>query len=305
MNRKIIITGATGLIGKELCRKLTGNKEDVFVFTRSVEKGKEELPFVRHFIKWDYRNPASWMKEVDGAYAVIHLAGANLFGKRWTKKYKHIILSSREESTRQLVHAIASASNKPEVFIASSAVGIYGSQGDKELTEDSSLGNDFLALVCKAWEYEAFKVEELGVRIVSLRQGIVLAKQGGALEKMITPYKFFIGGPLGSGEQFYPWIHIEDLINIYLFILDIPITGAINAAAPDRVTMKQLSQKIGKTLHRPSFFKVPGFILRIILGEGAAAILSSENVVPKRLQESGFQFKYSQLSEALENLIQN
>lgn len=305
MNRKIIITGATGLIGRHLCKALIDLHDDVFVFTRNVENGKKDLPFVKHFIKWDYNKPDKWIKEIDGAFAIIHLAGANLFGKRWSASYKKEIIESRELTTRSLVHAIAEAKVKPEVFISSSAVGIYGSRGDEELTEESSLGNDFLATVCKAWEYEASKVEQYGVRRVSIRTAIVLDKEEGALPEMMGPYKYYIGGPLGNGKQWYPWIHIRDLVNIYLYALDNDLSGPVNAVAPTCITMNEFSKSLGDVISKPSGFKVPSFVLRIVVGEGAKALLSSMKVSPKILLERGFTFRYALLRPALLQLLQN
>lgn len=305
MNKRIIITGATGLIGKHLSKALIDKGYDVYAFTRSVESSRKELPHVRHFIKWDYHKPDTWKKEVDGAYAIIHLAGANLFGKRWNDAYKKEIIESREISTRSLVNAIAEAKHKPEVFISSSAVGIYGNRGDESLDENSSLGNDFLAQVCKVWENEASKVEQYGVRRVSIRTGIVLDKEEGALPKMITPYNFYIGGPLGNGKQWYPWIHIRDIVKIYIYALESDLSGAVNAVSPTQVTMNQFSKSLADVISKPDKFKVPAFALRIAVGEGAAAILSSQKVVPKVLLEKGFEFRYPMLRPALLQMLQD
>ena len=301
---KIIITGATGLIGRSLCEKLINRGDEVTVFTRNIENAKKSLPQIENFVEWDYRNPDKWHSEINNIDAVIHLAGANLFGKKWNDNYKRRILESRQISTRNLVNAIANVKNKPSTFICSSAVGIYGNRGDQTLTEKSAPGNDFLGQVCKTWEEEAAKVESCGMRRVSIRTGIVLSTKEGALEQMLLPFKLFVGGPLGNGRQWFPWIHIDDLINTFLFSLDNPnINGAVNGVSPNPVRMNEFAKTLGKVLHRPSFFKVPAFALKIVLGEFANSILASTRVVPAKLNQNNFSFKYSNLHSALKDLL--
>jgi hypothetical protein len=301
---KIIITGATGLIGRTLCEKLISRGDGITVFSRNVEKAKKNLPQVNNFVEWDYKNPDKWDNEIKGKDAVIHLAGANLFGKRWNDDYKSKILESRQISTRNIVNAIINAKTKPSTLICSSAVGIYGERGDELLTEDSSTGNDFLAQVCKTWEDEAAKVESAGVRRVSIRTGIVLSKNDGALKQMLLPFKFFVGGPLGNGKQWFPWIHIDDLIDSCIFSLDNPnVNGAVNGVSPNPVTMNEFAKVLGKALHRPSFFKVPVFALKIAVGEFAESILASIRAVPEKLIRNNFKFKFEGLNVALKDLL--
>lgn len=303
MSKKVIVTGATGLVGTALCKTLVKNNYEVVVFTRDVNKGRSELTFVNTFVKWDYRKPHEWMNAIDGSFAVVHLAGANLFAKRWNDKYKKLILESREVSTRNIVHAIAEANNKPSVLISSSAVGIYGSRGDELLTESTSLGSDFLSSVCKAWEYEASKVEDYGIRRVSIRTGVIINKHEGALKEMLLPFKLFVGGPLGSGNQWFSWIHLEDIINIYVYSLEKDLSGPVNGSSPNPVRMKEMARELGKTLSRPSIFKVPEFAIRLAVGESASSVTGSLRVIPEKLNQSGFSFQYPNLKGALINIL--
>ena len=300
MNKKIIITGATGLIGKRLCTAITARGDKLTILTGNTSKASTIIKGAQEFINWDYNKPAGWEKYIDGKDAVIHLAGASIAGKRWNDDYKKIIYDSRIVSTKNLVEAISKAQYKPAVFISSSATGYYGNAGDETLTEESKSGNDFLSEVCKAWEGEAAKAEHYNVRRVSIRTGIVLSKDGGALKQMLTPYKLFLGGPLGSGRQWFPWIHIDDLINIYLYALDNPsIVGAVNAAAPNPVTMNEFARTLGKVLHRPSIFRVPLPVLKIAAGKAAEAVAASQRAIPKKLLDNEFKFKFEFIAEAL------
>jgi uncharacterized protein len=302
MIRKILITGATGLIGCELCRKLYENGDEITVFTREIRKGRKILPYINNFVEWDYGKPELWKNEFDGKDAIIHLAGANISGRRWTDNYKRTILRSRKIATKSIIDAIEMINNKPKIFISSSAVGYYRDNGNEEITEESASGTDYLSNVCRSWEYEAMQVEKFGVRRVSIRTGIVLSPKEGALKKMLLPFKFFLGGSIGSGDQWFPWVHIDDIINIYLFALDNEISGALNGTAPNPITMKEFATTLGNVIHRPSIFKVPEFALKIAVGEGAQPILSSLRVIPKALIQNSFKFKYEFLKPALLSL---
>ena len=306
MSKKIIVTGATGLIGTHICEELFNRGDLLTVFTRYPNKAKNKLPYANEYVEWNYRKPDEWKNHLSSKDAVIHLAGANLFAKRWTEDYKKKIIESRETSTRNFVKAIGEAEVKPKVFICASGVGYYGDSGDKVLPESSPPGNSFIAEVCKRWEGTASEVEKYNVRRVSVRTAIVLNKGYGTLEKMVLPFKFFVGGTLGSGEQWFPWIHIQDLIKIYLFALDNnEVNGAFNAASPNPARLKELTDEIGKILHRPSFFKVPGFALRIVLGEFADEVLASIRVVPEKLEQFNFNFRFANLRNALEDLLKD
>jgi uncharacterized protein len=302
MAKKIIITGATGLIGKNISSELLKRGEEIIVFTRNVEEAKAKIPNASFYVKWDYNKTDEWKKYIDNSYAVVHLAGANLFNRRWSKKYKKIITDSRIKSTQNLVKAISEVENKPEVFICSSAVGYYGNSGDKTLTEDSPRGNDFLANLCFQWEKEA-AVESYGVRSVSIRSGIVLSKDEGISKKILLVFKLFMGGTIGIGEQWVPWIHINDIVNIYLFSLYNNVNGVVNAVSPNPVRMKEFSKELGKALNRPSFIKIPAFLLKIILGETSEAALSSLKVIPQKLNDQNFKFQFENFSSCLKDLL--
>jgi uncharacterized protein len=303
MPRKIIITGATGLIGRELCRKLHEEGDQVTVFTRGIKKGKEILPYIKDFVEWNYDKPDLWNKELEGKDAIIHLAGANVFGERWTTSYKRTIMDSRKAATKNIVDAIRDIKSKPKIFISSSAVGYYGDKGDEVITEDSGSGTDFLASVCRSWEYEAMQAEKLDVRRVSIRTGIVLSSKEGALKKMLLPFRLYAGGSIGNGNQWFPWIHIDDIVGAYLFALNNDISGVLNGTSPNPVTMREFAKTLGKVLDRPSFFSVPEFVLKLAVGEGAQSILSSLRVIPQKLIKNSFQFQYEHLEPALISLL--
>jgi hypothetical protein len=306
LNKTVVISGGTGLIGKMLCKVLLEKGYHIRVLSRNPQEAKKKLPEKIDIVYWnDYENK-DYSDALNGAFAVIHLSGANVAGQRWTKKYKDIIYKSREISTRLIVNSIGNLAVKPEVFISSSAIGIYGDRGVEKLSESSSLGSDFLADVCKVWESEANKVTRFDVRNVVIRTGIVLSTKGGALKKMLLPFKLFVGGPLGDGKQGFSWIHIDDIVNLYIYALENNgVKGTINGTAPNPVTMKQFSKVLGKVMHRPSLFKVPNFVLKVILGEGADAVVASQFVYPKKASEYGFKFLYVQPFEALKNLLKS
>ncbi len=245
-----------------------------------------------------------WMYELNGVDAVVHLAGANLGAKRWNDEYKKLAYDSRIISTRNLVEAIKKVERKPKSFICSSAVGIYGSRYDEVLDENSSLGNDFMSDICKDWEKEAEKVEQYGVRRVSIRTGLVMQKDEGVLKKMLLPFKLFIGGPLGSGRQWFPWIHIDDIVGIYLHAIDNEnISGAVNGASTGIVTMKEFAKTLGKVLRRPSLFPVPKIAMKIVAGEVAEYAVMSQRTSAEKIIESGYQFKFEELERALRDLL--
>ncbi len=304
MIKNIIVTGATGLIGTRLCNRLKDRGDKITVFSRNADKAQKIVKGAERYVEWDYHKPKSWSKYLNDCDTVVHLAGANVFGKRWNESYKKTILRSRTESTQNIVKAIESAGNKPSALICSSAVGYYGESGERELTEDSPSGKDFLAEVCVEWETAAAEAEKLNVRRVSIRTGIVLSPDDGALKQMLLPFKLFVGGPLGNGKQWFPWIHIDDLIDAYIFAIDNDnLNGPVNAAANNAVRMRELAQKLGEVLHRPSFFKVPHFALKLAIGETADVVLESQKVIPKKLLDNKFVFKFNDVETALKNLL--
>lgn len=300
MKKAILLAGASGLIGSKLFLSLK-NDFDFFLLGRNISLLKEKLSGAKNYVDWsDERGIENAIKS---CFGVINLSGAGIADKRWTPAYKKIILESRTESTRKLVIAIKNSEVKPSVYITASGIGIYGDREDQTLTESSLLGNDFLAMVCDLWESESKSLSQIGVRRVVLRIGVVLSNQGGALMKMIPPYKFFVGGKLGSGRQFLSWIHIDDLISIFRNAIDNEkYSGVINAVSPNPVTMNEFSKTLGRVLNRPSVFPVPEFALKLILGEAAIMVLGGQNVVPKKLLENNFQYKYTKLEEALRAL---
>lgn len=301
---EIIVTGATGLIGKSLCESLINRGDEITVFTRNIEKAKKSLTGIKNFVEWDYMSPVKWKNEICGKNAVIHLAGTNLFARRWNKNFKNEILKSREVSTKNLAEAICHCKNKPASFIVASGINYYGDCDEKIINESNSAGDDFLSQVCKAWDEQAAKVESCRVRHVSIRTGIVLSIKEGALKRMLLPFKLFVGGPLGNGKQWFPWIHIDDLVNAYIYALDNQkINGAVNGVSPDLVRMSDFTNTLGKILRRPSFLKVPLFVLKMAVGEFAEPITMSIKAIPEKLEQNNFTFKYSKLHSALKDLL--
>ncbi|MBI4682403.1 MAG: TIGR01777 family protein [Nitrospirae bacterium] len=288
----ILITGGSGFIGTPLTRELRGNGHSVTVTTRSQTGAKDKLTW----------NPPDLIpQDVISAFdAIINLAGEPIAPKRWSKDRKARILSSRVNITRALVESIRTANPKPKTLVSASAIGYYGAHGDEFVTEDTPPADDFLANVCKQWEAEAYKALDLGVRVVTVRIGGVLEADGGALPQMALPFKFFLGGPIGSGRQWFSWIHRDDITGIIRFALENKsISGPVNLTAPNPVTNKEFSKALGRVLHRPSCFAVPGFVVKVSLGELGAVLLAGQRVLPEKALKAGYGFKYSDVSEAL------
>lgn len=302
--KRIVITGATGLIGKKLVKTLIERGDEVIVFSRNAKKAKSIFPKVRECVEWNYQHPEQWKSKLENTDAVIHLAGINLFSKRWNDEFKRTVLESREVSTKNLVDAIKSCTNKPEVFVSASGIGYYGDCWETILNENSPKGNDFLADVCEVWEDESENVEVSGVRSVQVRTGLVLSTEDGALKQMLPAFKLFVGGPLGNGKQWSSWLHIDDIVGIYLHAIDNKnLSGAVNAASPNPVRMKEFASTLGKVLKRPSLFPVPIFILRLVVGEAAEVVTASQRVDPEKLLNTGYQFKFNNLEAALLDLL--
>jgi uncharacterized protein (TIGR01777 family) len=306
MKKKIVVTGAKGLIGKSLVKKLIERNDSVVVLSKKTLQVKQLFANSVEIIEWDYGFDDRLVKALAGVDAVIHLAGANIASKRWNESYKKTIIDSRTVPTRNLIKAMQQSNNIPSVFVCASAVGFYGNTGEKSIAENSPAGNDFLSQVCAVWEEESSKVEQLGIRRVSVRTGIVLSTQDGALKKLLLPFKLFAGGPLGNGKQWFPWIHIDDEVDIFLHAIDNnDLTGAANAVSPEHLRMKEFASILGGILNRPSFFNVPPLVLKIVLGEAAESILFSQKIKPEKLLNTGFKFKFSSPTEALSDLIKN
>ena len=276
---RVVIAGASGLIGTQLSQLCA-------------ERGDEVVKLPR-------LGTAPW--SVEGADVLVNLAGASIAGRRWNAAYKKEIEDSRVLSTRALVEAIAAAARKPRVLVNASAVGFYGGRGDEPLDESAPPGDDFLARVVQAWEAEARKA---AVRSVQIRTGVVLSERGGALQQMLLPFKAFVGGPIGRGKQWFPWIHMADEVAAILFCIDREsLSGPVNLVGPGLVTMKEFAQALGRALHRPSWAPVPLAALRIAVGEVAEVLASGQRAVPRKLLESGFQFRYPELAPALADLL--
>lgn len=296
----ILITGGTGFIGEELRMILLKEGHNLIIVSRNPEKHESENAKNQRFISWENDLTVA-MNEVD---AVINLAGENLFGSRWTDEVKKRIYNSRIDSTKELVDAMREADSKPEVFVSASASGIYGDRGDEVLTESSETVNDFLAEVCEAWESEAQKAQEFGVRVANPRIGIVLEKGGGALAKMLAPFEFFVGGPIGDGNQYMSWVHRTDVCQALIYPLkNDEISGPYNVCSPNPVTMNEFAKTLGSVMNRPSLFRVPEFALNLVLGEAAKPVLSSARMQPQKLQTTGFEFNFGELKAALADIL--
>jgi uncharacterized protein len=299
---KIAITGATGLIGRKIVHKLVERRNEVIVFSRSIESAIKIVPHATRCVTWNTESK-DWYSELDGIDAVIHLAGENVMGKRWNENHKRKILESRVNGTKSLVEAIKSIDKKPGVFICASAIGYYGNS-ESPVDESSLPASDFLATVVKLWEKEAAKVESLNIRRVSIRMGIVLDKNDGALVPFINSFKYFVGGPIGSGKQWFPWVHSDDVASIFLFALDNSnVIGAVNACSPNPVRMNEFAKTLGCVVKRPGIFSVPEFVLKIVLGERAESILSGADVRSKKIEELGYKFRFRDLRNALQNIL--
>lgn len=299
---KITISGASGFIGRRLLEVLLQEGHSIHLLSRCAATN---LPAgVRLWVWDDPINSLPPEESFHEADAVVHLAG-ELVAQRWTNKAKQRIRESREAGTRNLVMALSKLSRRPKVFICASAIGYYGSRGDEALTEASSPGKGFLAEVCLAWEKEAQAAETLGMRVVRMRTGLVLDPRGGALKRMLPPFRFGIGGRLGDGKQWMSWIHREDLIGLFRFALVNPVHGALNGVAPNPVTNADFTRTLAATLRRPALFPVPKFALRLLFGEMADMLFDSQRVIPKQAQAAGYLFLFPQLDQTLKVLLQH
>ena len=300
---RIVIAGGTGFIGSALTRRLVEEGHSVVLLSRNPDVPAPAIPPTARRVAWDAKSAGQWAAELDGADAVINLTGELIGRRRWSRSKKQKIFSSRVESTRALVDAIGRTANRPGVLINASAVGIYGPVDEWEVPETHPPGKDFLAQVGIAWEAAARRGVEFGVRVVMLRTGIVLARGGGALARMVLPFRLFIGGVLGAGRQWVPWVHREDLVGIILFLLARgDIAGPVNVVAPESVTMKEFSVALGKALRRPCWTRVPAFVVRLTLGEMSTIVLTGQRAVPAVLRQHGYSFRYTALSSALQQI---
>ena len=298
---KIVITGATGFIGSILADRLWKQSHSLALLSRRppAEIGVTQ----KEWFPWTPGASGEWEEAIDGADGVINLAGEPIAGKRWSEAQKQKMRSSRIDSTRSLVNAIAKAQNKPKFLLSASAVGYYGPHGDETIAESTPPGNDFLARLCVDWEAEAKQAEAHGVRVAIVRTGIVLDRGQGALKKMVPPFKMFLGGPLGSGNQWMPWIHIEDEIGLLSFLMENEnARGAFNATSPNPVTMEAFAKALGQVLNRPSWVSVPPSALALMVGEMADMLLTGQRAIPEAALKLDYAFKYPTIGEALKSL---
>ena len=300
---KIFMTGGTGFVGTYLAGQLIREGHKVTILTPSLTGAELKMEGLTYLAG----NPTikgPWQDSVRAYDVIINLAGASIFS-RWTEAQKKILLSSRIDTTRHLVEALPNDSNHI-IFFSTSAVGYYGFHEDEELTESSPAGDDFLAHLARDWEVEALRAQTKGARVILTRFGIVLGKNGGALGQMIPLFKYFIGGPLGSGRQWFSWVHMADLAQAFIFLLaHKEISGAINLCSPNPVRNKDLGKAIGKVLHRPSFLPAPGFMIELILGEFGSVLLRGQRVIPRRLLDASFKFRYPDIEAALKSVIED
>lgn len=300
---KILLAGATGFIGRALRKKLCSAGHEVTVLIR---KKCPEATGAETLVVWNGESPGDWMTRLDGVDVVINLAGENIAAKFWTAARKQAILSSRVDATRAIVNAIAHAKKKPTVLINASAVGYYGDVPEGELTEASGAGHGFLAATCEQWEAEARKAELSGTRVVLARLGPVIGERGGILSKMLPPFRLFMGAPLGTGRQWISWVHLDDVIGACLFMIGHgDLSGAVNVTAPNAVTMREFSSTLAKTLRRPCWPPVPGFFLKLAMGEMAMLVLSGQKVAPEKLLRAGYRFRHESLASALKTILSN
>jgi hypothetical protein len=295
----ITISGASGLIGRRLLKVLTKDGHSLTALSRHA--GTNLPPGVRLSV-WDAARGEPASDGFRDADAVIHLAGIPV-AQRWNARVKQEIRESRVVGTRNLVQGLAKLPRKPQVLICASATGYYGSRGDEVLAESSAPGNDFLAGVCVAWENEAQAAETLGMRVVRVRTGIVLDARGGALPRMLPPFKMGVGGKLSSGRHWMSWIHLDDLAALFQFALAKPLSGAVNGVAPNPVTNADFTRALAAAVHRPAIFPVPGLALRLLFGEMGDILLASQRVAPKAAESAGFTFRFPQLAGALADVL--
>lgn len=304
---KVAVTGATGFVGSHLVARLLEEGHEVLVLTRSVDKARKVFAAPQFqsltFVAYSPMDSGDWQGSLSGCDGVINLAGEPI-SERWSAERKTRILESRKQGTEKLVEAIANAEPKPAVLVSASAIGYYGTSETAEFFETSEPAEaDFLSQVCQAWEAAANRAKDAGVRVVIVRTGIVLG-DGGAIAKMITPFKLYAGGPIGNGRQWFSWIHIDDLVSLYLKALSDPaMQGVYNGTAPNPLRMKDLADTLGEVMNRPSWLPVPDFAIEALLGDGAVVVLKGQKVLPERTQAAGFTYRYDTPKAALKDVV--
>ena len=301
---KIVLTGGTGFIGRSLCASLCQEGHLVTLITRRREDAQRLCGSTVTAVEWNSRETGAWEHCLEDADAVINLAGEPIADGRWTEARKRLLTESRVLTTRLLVHALSRCSSKPRTLVSASGIGYYGASDDRVLDESAGRGQGFLADLCLAWEEEALRAEEFGVRVVILRTGMVLEQDGGALPKMLLPFQFFAGGPIMPGTQWISWIHRRDHIGLTQWALATPsVTGPVNVVAPEAVTMSRFCEGLGRILHRPSWLPVPGFTLSLALGELGTLMTTGQRVIPAKALSGGYVFRYPTLEPALQAIV--
>jgi len=306
MKKRILITGATGFVGRPLSIALAETGYEVVALSRRRAEAQEIFAGRVKVVEWDATTASRWSEWVDGALAIINLAGDNIGAGRWSEKKKKVILESRLNAGAAVTEAIRGAEHKPEVLIQASGVGCYGDRGDELLDDDSSNGTGFLADVARKWEASVREVAEIGVRLATIRLGVVLGTHGGVMSRLIPPFRFFVGGHPGSGRQWLPWVHIDDVIGVVRFLIEsADCEGPFNVTAPEPTRSKDFYNLLGKAMHRPAFFPMPAFALKLALGEMAAELLlPSTRVVPKKLLDAGYEFTFPDPAAAFSDILE-
>lgn len=301
--KRIAVTGATGLIGRSLVPKLLNEGYRLTIFLRDSSRSPWNGKSIE-LVEWDVMAGPPPVSALEGHDAVVHLAGFPIAAGRWTTSRKRAIRESRVIGTRNLVEALRSSTSRPPTLLSASAIGFYGNRGTEILTEASPPGTGFLPEVCSQWESEAMAAKELGMRVVLLRTGIVLSTEGGALEKILPPFRLGFGGKLGRGDQYMSWIHLTDLVRLICFSLEIVVDGPLNGTAPHPLTNREFTRVLADVLYRPSFATVPATMLRLMYGEMAQSLLlEGQNVIPEKAVQEGFEFTFPTLQEALTDLL--
>ncbi|MGD9075157.1 MAG: TIGR01777 family oxidoreductase [Desulfobacteraceae bacterium] len=300
---KIFMTGGTGFVGTTLTKRLTQKGHEITILTRSLPEDPL-LPKGASYLEGDPTEQGAWQESVAEHEVIINLAGASIF-RRWSDTAKEMIRDSRIHTTQNLVESLAGRKGKETLLLSTSAIGYYGFHEDEELVEESAAGDNFLASLAQEWESAALKAEAFGAKVALLRFGIILGKNGGALRQMVPLFSMYLGSPLGHGEQWFSWIHEEDLASIYLHLVaQKNISGPINCTAPNPVRNMELTKALGEALGKPTFLPaVPGFMIRMIMGEFGSVLLEGQKVFPKRLLDTGFQFKFPKIKRALQDLL--
>ncbi len=300
---RVLITGGSGLIGRALSANLARDGNEIIILSRQPER-IVGLPMGVSARWWDSHTTEGWSSLVDGTDAIINLAGENISSGRWSDERKHAILKSRSSAGQAVVQAVRAAARKPRIVIQASGIGYYGPYGDEEITEETPPGHDFLAQLAANWESSTASLESLGVRRAIIRTGVVLSIEGGALPRMLLPFRFFAGGRLGSGRQWFPWIHIADEVGAIRFLIENETAnGPFNLTAPVPLNNAEFSRLLGQQLRRPALMPIPAFALRLLFGEMATVLLDGQRAIPRRLVQLGFTFQFPEAEPALRDLL--